>query len=62
MKPNRGRCPEEARGQRVAVQLRSGAIYGRSGEAGWPADGNGGCRWKLYGWDQHDIIGYEVLR
>jgi hypothetical protein len=62
MKRNPGHCPSEAVGQRVAVQLRNGSIRGRDGELGWPADGKGGCRWAIHGWDQFDIIGFQVVR
>lgn len=61
---NPGICPEEARGKRVEVQLRTGKIGKTDGASGtphgWAADGKGGCRWTLSG-SPFDIVRYRVL-
>lgn len=56
-KPNRGYCPEEAKGKRVGLILANGQEVTAPG---WPADGKFGCRWTLTG-DAHDIREYRVL-
>lgn len=62
MKPNPGRCPDQAIGKRVRVQLAHGGI-GRCDDSptskpGWAAND---CRWTLTG-QPHDIAAYEVVR
>lgn len=69
MKPNRtGRCPAEAVGKRVVVELANGKVEGvepvtAAHAAGWAASAKGknpGCRWSLIG-DPFDIAFYRVL-
>lgn len=55
MKLNPGHCPREAKGKRVRVILANG----REVAGSWPADGSGGCRWSITGFD-FDIAEYEV--
>lgn len=63
-KPNPGRCPAEAKGKRVRVQLANGVIAKDEGGAtvppGWAADEKGGCRWSKKG-SPFDIAFYKVL-
>lgn len=61
---NPGRLPDECKGKRILAKMRHGGI-GRYDEGpmspkGWPADGQGGCRWKLIG-DETDIVEYAIL-
>ena len=62
---NPGKCPEEAFGKRVVVELRDGTIAGELPvspvtPAGWPASGKFGCRWSLTNY-KFDIVRYRVL-
>lgn len=56
MRENPGKCPREAAGKRVRVELRNGM---RPAET-WAADGKTGCRWTLTG-DAFDIVRWEVI-
>lgn len=53
-RPNPGHLPEDAIGKRVRVRLVNGETHD------WPADGKGGCSWKITG-HPFDIASYEVL-
>lgn len=64
-KPNRGRCPEEAKGKRVAVRLANGnecdpSPVTTTSPPGWAADDKGGCRWTITG-HPYDIKEYRIL-
>jgi len=64
-RPNRGSCPDEARGKRVIVQLRNGRIAGEKPvrddlPPGWAADGKNGCRWSLRD-NPFDIVGWRLV-
>ncbi len=66
MKANTGRCPREAQGKRVVVQLRNGRVCGREplGPAlpsGWAADGKNGCRWTLTD-SPFDVASWEIAK
>lgn len=52
MQPNPGSCPPEARGKRVRVKLRNGAM----GKGTWAADT---ANWKLSKYP-FSIVEYEV--
>ena len=56
MLPNPGRCPREAIGNRVTVELRNGRVCHN-----WAADGQGGCRWTITR-SPFDIAFYQVLK
>lgn len=56
MLPNPGRCPREAIGKRVNIELRNGRVCHN-----WAADGQSGCRWTLTNNDW-DIAFYEVMK
>jgi hypothetical protein len=65
MAPNRGKCPKEAIGKRVIVNLANGRVCGREAVSsatpvGWAADGKSGCRWSISG-SEWDIANYQVL-
>lgn len=64
MMPNRGYCPPEAEGKRVRVRLAHGGMGtcdpNPMSPPGWPADGNGACRWSFTG-SPFDIAEYEVI-
>jgi hypothetical protein len=57
MKPNPGYLPSEAIGKRVAVRLANGIPVP---PPGWPADGKGGCNWRLNG-HPFNIAEFEVI-
>lgn len=64
------RCPDAARGKRVAVVLRNGHVQSepvnKDTPPGWAADGKGGCRWTHHRDTSSpsaafDIMGFKVL-
>lgn len=66
MQPNPGHCPREIQGKRIRGVLRNGMRFGfepvsAASPAGWPASGQGACRWTLTD-HPFDIAEYEVVR
>lgn len=58
--PNPGHLPDPAKGKRVRVVLRNGYDTAKRESRGWPADGSGGCDWRLTG-SNWDIMQWEVI-
>lgn len=65
MMDNTGTLPGMAKGKRVRGILRNGQRFGFEPvspvtPAGWPADGFGGCDWKLKD-HPFDIVKWELV-
>jgi hypothetical protein len=64
MTPNPGYCPAESEGKRVRVWLGNGRPGATDDNPmsppGWPADGRGGCDWRLAS-HPFAIAFYEVI-
>lgn len=58
--PNPGHLPDSAKGKRVRVVLRNTYDTAKREPRGWPADGAGGCDWRLTG-SNWDIMQWEVI-
>ncbi len=55
MEPNPGKCPREAAGKRVRVELKNGRRPAES----WAADGKFACNWALDG-HPYSIAKWEI--
>lgn len=53
---NNGKMPAFVEGKRIMVELRNGLKPAES----WPADGRGGCQWKLTR-SPFDIVRFAIV-